>query len=114
MNVVPAVAYHLCLNLPAAFAQPVALTFADRCKSLAQIFQGQRMHLREAGEVKARRAVALLQDDLVGALEQTVGHLVPGMKKGRVREGIACTQHRNSFRESKMGGEQHINQAVQV
>ena len=76
-----------CLNLPAAFTQPVALTFADLCKSLAQMYQGQRMHLREAGEVKARRAVALLQDDLVGALEQTVGHLVPGRKKGRVREG---------------------------
>ena len=47
------------------------------------------MHLREAGEVKARRAVALLQDDLVGALEQTVGHLVPGRSEGREIEGGA-------------------------
>ena len=47
------------------------------------------MHLREAGEVKAGRAVALLQDDLVGALEQTVGHLVPGRSKGREIEGGA-------------------------
>ena len=31
VNFVPAVAYHFCLNLPAAFTQPGALTFADVC-----------------------------------------------------------------------------------
>ena len=31
MNFIPAVAYHSCLNLPAAFTQPGALTFADGC-----------------------------------------------------------------------------------
>ena len=87
MNFVPAVTYHHCLNLPAVFTQPGALTFSNLCKTLAKVYQGQGMHLREAGEVKARRAVALLQDDLVGALEQTVGHLVPGRSEGRLREG---------------------------
>ena len=35
VNFVPAVAYHHCLNLPAAFTQSGALTFANLCKIFA-------------------------------------------------------------------------------
>ena len=31
VNFIPAVAYHFCLNLPAAFTKPGALTLADLC-----------------------------------------------------------------------------------
>ena len=33
VNLIPAVAYHSCLNLPAAFTQPGASTLADLCIS---------------------------------------------------------------------------------
>ena len=34
VNFVPAVAYHLCLNLPAGFTQPGAFSLADLCTGL--------------------------------------------------------------------------------
>ena len=35
VNFVPALAYHFCLNLPAAFTKPGASTLADLCMFLA-------------------------------------------------------------------------------
>ena len=38
VNFVPALAYHFCLNLPAAFTQPGARLLAEPCISLAATF----------------------------------------------------------------------------
>ena len=55
VNFITAVAYHLCLNLPAAFYQPCALTLADLCMWLreylrqveAQVISNSRYKLHQ-------------------------------------------------------------------
>ena len=54
----------------------------------------------ESREVKARCAVALLQDDLVGALKQAVGHLVSGRKEVTLGQTDQC----RACRRTNQGG----------
>ena len=41
VNLVPALAYHFCLNLPAAFTQPVARLLVDPCTYIKIHFQSE-------------------------------------------------------------------------